>query len=170
MSYRIEYLAPDGEWRTDGYLSYLCSPANVAYLRYGNDLWCNDAECVESAAKSASVVYGYEGVPMRTLYGDSDSPVSVYVNGVNVRDAWCDKDMGHPHLQVTVLLRYNHMNAAQSKTWDKWVRSNLKRYPVCYVRNHALSATHVSIMASKYHDVEPHELLQINELGVLTAT
>jgi hypothetical protein len=103
MSYRIEYLAPDGEWRTDGYLSYLCAPEHIAYLRSGTKLWASDAECVESAASSASVVSTYQNTPIRTVYGDSLSPVSVYVNGCNVRDAWCDKDIGHPHLPVTVL-------------------------------------------------------------------
>lgn len=103
VSYIIQYLAPDGEWRTDEYLSHICSPANIEWLRRSPTFWKTDEQCVESNAKTASLAPKYKNTPIRTLYGESLSPVSVYVNGYNVRDAWVDKDLGHPHLQVTVL-------------------------------------------------------------------
>ena len=106
MSYTIQYLAEGGEWRSDSYMLSVCNESNLVWL-------CVDfgahAQAVESYAECISEFSEYRNTPIRTLYGDSLSPVSVYVNGVNVRDAWVDKDMGHPHLHTTVLaIRARH--------------------------------------------------------------
>ncbi len=100
FSARIEYLAPDGMWRTNKYLAHISSPEHIAYLREGSTLWKTDTECVETSAKCASKYY--VGTVIRTLYGDSDSPASVYVDGYSVREDWIDRDFGHPNLMVTV--------------------------------------------------------------------
>jgi hypothetical protein len=59
------------------------------------------------------------------------------------------------------------MNPKQIATWQKWVKQNHRTYPVREIRYHKEPATHVSIFASKYYDVNPIEVAQINENGIL---
>lgn len=102
MSYTIQYLAHDGEWKASVWLREIVSHNAILRARSAG-LWDSDSQYIESSAKVASELTSYYNVPIRTVYGDSLSPVSVYVNGCSVREAWVDRDMGHPHLPVTVL-------------------------------------------------------------------
>jgi hypothetical protein len=67
--YTIQHLAHDGMWYTDAY----------SRLRtYDN------AADVESTARWLSELDVYKDTPIRTLYGDSLTPVHVYYNGDEV--------------------------------------------------------------------------------------
>ncbi len=59
------------------------------------------------------------------------------------------------------------MNDKQRKTYDKWVKENCRIYPVRQVIYPRAPMTHVSIFASKYYDMKPYEVAQINEEGKL---
>lgn len=64
--------------------------------------------------------------------------------------------------------KYIKMNTKQKKTYDKWVKQNQKTYPIHKIIIHRSPMTHVSIFASRYYDVNPTEVAQINEHGILT--